>query len=119
MSYNLSEFQALCTDRHGKCGPLSNWGKTLSIYLFVWASDQDKLERKSVWACKSDSEGGAKKRVVLKLLKITSTVKSYLTQPQFLTKGTHCQFCSSGRKQGIVNISLFKSVYAFFIHWTA
>ena len=97
-------------DRHGKCGQLSNWGKTLSIFLFIWASGQDKLERKSVWACKTESEGGAKKRVVLKLLKITPTVKSYLTQPQSLTKGTHCQFCSSGRKQGIVNMSLFKNI---------
>ena len=76
MSHNLSEFQALCTDRRGRCGQLSNFGKTLSIFLFFGASGQDKLERKSVWACKTESEGGAKRRMVLKLLKITPTVQS-------------------------------------------
>lgn len=50
-------------------------------------------------------------REVLEFFKKVSTVKRYLTQPQFLTLGTNCQFCSSGRKQGIVRTSLFKNAY--------
>ena len=58
----------------------------MDLCLFIWALGQDKLERKSVWACKSESEGGAKKREVLERLKMISTVKSYLTHHNLLLK---------------------------------